>query len=374
MAKIFKGIFLAVLGIAVIAASFFYFYYRSQQVNYLISGVPYYGIYNHFLDADSLSATSVADILGYWGDERFKLSDLMKRFPQENAMSIFDLEAFFKANGYETYRWIPSKSGEEINEIKKFINPEKKIPVIVFQKRSTDPMRISPGFRVAIGVFDKQQKMIVHDHDFGNNYEISYQDFEAMFKDDSRSILAVWPSDILAKEIKSPSSIPAYSARWPEMEKVGQMLMKGTDALLFLFQKDYKKSVQTQEAMINDPSFDYFPPAHRVYMYSSLARRKLELVVEDSVALGEVIRLIEDKILPLNDNLSQPYKNWAEQVEFFKDPNYKQDKFPRPYYLLGLAYLQKGDKDSAIKNFEEALKIYPKYKAASDELKKLKTQ
>jgi len=373
MIKTPAKIFLVVLGIAIIAVGFYYYFYPQPQVNYLIPGVPYYGFFNHFFAADSWTVTSAADVLGYWGDERFSLADLVKQFPLESISSTLDLSAFFKTNGYETYRWASSEAGSEINEIKKFVNPEKKIPVIVYQKRSVNPARIANGSRVVIGIFDSEKKIIAHDHDFGNNYEISYKDFEAMFEPNARAILAVWPSETLIKEIKGPDSSRAYPARWPEMAVIGQLLlMKGADSIFFYYQGDKEKAMQLQQELVADESFSLFPPAHQVFIYGSVATLRLEAAKNDLAALDAVIQFINDKILPLNNNLSQPHKNWTEQIEFFKNHNYNEDKFVWPYYLLGSAYLQKGDKELARKNFEEALKINPDYKLAQEALKQLK--
>lgn len=351
-------------------------YFNKQQVNYLIPGVPYYGFYNHFFDANSTFVTSVADILGYWGDEVALpvLFSALTKDDKDNSiyLTTLQLQKFFQAKGYETYRWTANEPGGEINEIKKFVNPNKKIPVIVFQKRSNDSAESAMGSRVVIGVFDGQRKMIVHDHDFGNNYEISYKDFEAMFQPNARAILAVWPSDALAKKIKGPDFSRAYPERWPEMKKIGQLLMKGADSMMFYSQKNYGKTIQLSQELVDDPNFDYLPPAHRVYIYSFLAKNRLSIFLKNPIAFDGAIAFINTKILPLNNNLSQPYKNWTEQVNFFKNHNYNEDKFVYPHYLLGWAYLQKGDKELARKNFEEVLKINPGYKPAQEALEQLK--
>lgn len=351
-------------------------YFNRNQVNYLIPGVPYDGVYSHFLEFDSPVVTSVADILGYWGDEVDLpfLSSALEGYD----ITTSQLENFFQAKGYKTYLYVSGQAGNEINEIKKFVNPKMKIPVIVYQKRSIDPDRISNGLRVVIGVFDNEKKIITHDHDFGNNYEISYTDFEAMFRPNARTILAVWPSTDLAKKIKGPDYSRVYQARWPEMEKIGQFLMKGADFVTFYFQKNYEKASQLIPELIDDPALSYLPPAHQVQLYSLLVRNslgRLDVSQNNSnnpVILDEAIDFINNQILPLNNNLSQPYKNWTEQIEFFKNHNYSEDKFVTPYYLLGRVYLLKGDNEMARKNFEEALKIDPSHKASQTALQQLK--
>ncbi|MBU3901646.1 hypothetical protein KKF25_03305, partial [Patescibacteria group bacterium] len=308
--------------LVIVLASFGVFgwqFYSKQQVNYLIPGVPYYGFYNHFFDADSTSVTSVADVLGYWGDERVSLADLMEQFPRGNASTTLDLAAFLRANGYETYRWASNEPGGEINEIKKFVNPDKKIPVIVLQKRSNDSARSAQGFRVVIGVFDGQNKIVVHDHDFGNNYEISYKDFEAMFKENGRVILAFWPGEALAKEIKGPDYNKEYPKRLQAMDNLGELLIKGADAIALANILKNEQALQLYQEFVADPKFSYFPPAHQVIFYTFLARLYSRLDKTE-----EAIKIINEKALPINHDLTQSYEDWEK-------PSGK-GRFGSPYY------------------------------------------
>ncbi len=229
--KFWITIGLALLILAGLAGGWFY-YFQIYHVNYLIKGVPYNGIYNLFFErADSTLISSMMDILGYWGDKRITLSQLLEKFPPPDITrkpappaSIQDVKKFFEENGYETYYWTSTDSGKEIKEIKKFVNSVKKIPVVVYQKRSFDEESSAKAFRVVIGIFDRDKKVIVHDHNFGNNYEISYQDFEKMFRNDARVILAVWPSDKIKGQIAGPNYNAPYPSRLEAMDRVGNIL------------------------------------------------------------------------------------------------------------------------------------------------------
>jgi len=351
---------------------FYYHYYYQPPVNYLIPGVPYYGFYNHFFDADSSVITSVADILDYWGDERFNLTDLMGLFTKSGIFTSGNLQNFFKENGYETYRWTSTQEGGELSQIKKFVNDNKKTPVLVYQNRSVDSRRIAKGFRVVIGVLDRDKKIVVHDHDFGNNYEISYENFQKMFQVDTRAILAVWPSNDLIRDIKGPDFNKTYSNRLTAMDKVGELLIKGADSLIFYDKGDYERSVHLHRELVEDPGFSYFPPAHRIIMLGFLVNSQLRLSSTTPTVIDEVIKFINAEMLPLNNNLSASYDGWTEQVEFFKNHGYSVDKFAQPYYFLGKAYLYKEEKTLAKRNFEEALKIYPNHKPSQDALEELK--
>ena len=87
---------------------------------------------------------------------------------------------------------------------------------------------------MVIGIFDDEKKVIVHDHLLGNNYEISYQDFENMFLPNARAILAVWPSDKIKGIIKGPNSQTSYPPRLEAMDKLGPVLaLTWADAVFY---------------------------------------------------------------------------------------------------------------------------------------------
>jgi tetratricopeptide (TPR) repeat protein len=364
-----------ILGLAVLlGVSSFYYQSKDGSVNYLIKGVPYFGFYNHSFDADLSIASAIADVFGYWGDERFNLMDLAKKFPASkfNQQILLELPNFFQDNGYEVYSG-KAETGEELKEIKKFVNSKNKIPVIVFQKNSLNPNRISFGLRVVIGVFDREKKVIVHDYIFGNNYEISYQDFQKLFQSEPKFILAVWPSAELAGKIKGPDANPqSYPERTVIMDKIGKLLETGSDAYMFYSRNSFAIASRLFEKILESPDAVYFLPAHRVYLYNLLAFSQFFLYQKDPQKLDDVIKLINEKILPLNYDLSQPYNGWTEQLEYFKNYNFSTDKSPMPFYILGQIYLAKGNKELAKKNFKEALRIYPDYSWAKEAIERLK--
>ncbi len=336
---------------------FWYYYSPTGQVNYLIPGVPYNGIYNLFFrNSDSLAMSSVLDILGYWGDNRFSTSQIREKLIQPNASSslayfaqyqlldtTLNIKNFFDANGYETYRWASSDLGNEIEEIKKFVNPQKKTPILVFQRRSLKIAEPISGLRVVIGVFDKDKKVIVHDHDLGNNYEISYKDFEAMFKPDARAILAVWPSDNLKASLKGPDLSVSYSQRTEAMNKTGDLLVeKGAVSVYYGIVNNPLKNIEILQKMIGDLNFKYFPPAFQVVELSVLANYYLRIDEPE-----KAIELINEHTLPLNHDLNKPFLGWVVLPV---------DKYVRPYFILSKAYLENNQRSLAITSYKEMVK------------------
>jgi len=374
MAKIsIKVIILIILALSVVAGGFYYFYYYQAQENYLIPGVPYYGFYNHFFDADSTLVTSVADILGYWGDE-VDLPALFSMFaPADDKEgnlvypTTLQLQKFFQERGYETYRWASNQPGGEINEIKKFVNQDKKIPVIVYQKRSFVSDNQRRAFRVVIGLSDHDKKVTVHDYTFGNNFQISYADFNKMFLTDARAVLAVWPTSDLNQKIKGPNYSATYPGRLAVMDKMGDYLIRPSDMYFASLNKDYINALKMLQEFISDEKFNSLPPVYRLYFNAFLARVFLYLNQPD-----KAIETITNRVLPLNSSLDEPYDGWTEQLSYFKNNNYSRASLAYPYYVLGLAYIAEGDKELARKNFEEALKINPDSKLAQEALQQLK--
>lgn len=324
---------------------------EAVRVNYLIPGVPYYGFYNHYFQlqlelprSNPTVLSSVVTLLAYWGDNRFDLADLAEEFPSGGLFSTKEMEEFFIKNDYQTYRWTSRTAGGEIDEIKKFINPGKKVPVIIFQRASFEPVSPFLRYHLGIGVFDQDQKIVVHDYYFGNNYEISYDDFEEMFSPNARSILAVWPSEELKEIIEEPNHQVAYPVRLENMDKIGNLLVtKRARANQYAMSDEFEKAEELSlyEDYFNDPSFKYLPPALQVFELCFWA-------VYYSEDPDKMIEIITERILPINHNLDEAPEGWILTP---------QDKFVYPYYLLSQAYLKKGERDLALQAYNEAKQI-----------------
>ena len=364
--KLTVSILVFLLIIIGLSSAWFYFYVLQKEeigkeepaeegINYLISGIPYNGFYNlYFHRADSTVISSIMSILGYWGDQRFDLSYLKEKFPRAELFSSLEIKEFFEENGYSVFRWLSQESGGELEQVKKFVNPAKKTPVMVFQKSLLDPENLTTRYRLVIGVFDKDEKVVVHDHYFGNNYEISYEDFEKMFQPNARAVLAVWPSDSLEGVINGPNDNVVYSPRLDEMDKLGNLLtIKILKTLYYsrVYKDEPEKTTPLFEDFINDDNFQYFPLAFQVSFLSYLANWHLDHLGNPD----ETIKIITEQILPLNHDIGQASEGW------FVPP---QERLAAPYYLLARAYLQKGQRELAIENYQEMKQIDSFHQAA----------
>jgi len=271
-----------------------------------------------------------------------------------------DIKNFFEENGYEVYHWASAKPGGEIEEIRKFVNPDKKTPVMVFQKFSLNPASTVLGYRVAIGVFDRDKEVIVHDYNLGNNFKISYPDFEKMFTSQARAILAVWPSEKMSGTIKGPNDKISYPERLEAMDKLGELLIvKDLESWRYFKFAQFDKAISLYQEFLDDVNFkQYLPAVYQVALVSFLARKSLELNQPD-----EAIKIITERVIPINHDLVKVPPGWAAPL---------QDKFISPYFTLIKAYLKEGKKESAVSAYEEMKKVYEEIKkmAISQEKKK----
>lgn len=332
---------LALLGVVGV-----YYYFWFGKVNYLIPGVPYNGIYNlYFEPANSAKFATILDVLGYWGDKRSGgPSDLAQKFPLTENLSLPDIKKFFEDNGYETYQWYSAEPADEIKEIKKFVNPQEKVPVIVYQRIHHDKDSIFVT-RLVIGVFDKEKKVVVHDYAFGNNYEISYGDFEKMSQTRTRrTILAVWPSDKIKGLIEGPNYNVPYPERLEAMDKVGNIVAtKLMPAIIARRVNNFEKANALFQEFTSDPNFQYFPRQFQVIFLSHLTQSFIDIDKPD-----EAIEIIAEVVMPLNKNLSSAPQGWVIRPI---------DESAFPYLVLSQAYLKKGQKDLAIANYKKLINL-----------------
>lgn len=340
-------LYIAVFAAVILLIAGFYYFSKAITVNYTIAGVPYTGFYNFYLTSIPLNAaaktvSAVSEVLGYWGDKRFDTYYLSKQYPDNRpGAPLSEIKKFFEDQGYQTYGWTYQKSDSAgpdklIAEIKKYVNPTQKIPVMILEKRSPDSTNAPLSLNVVIGVSDVGQKLIVQDYYFGNNYQISYQDFKRMLLSSSNLVmLAVWPSEQLKSKLKPVSQNSQYPARLQAMDKLGELLAtKYADALYDFGSKNTTEGLVIFTEFADDPNFEYLPAAFKVSLLSQLAERDVNAGKPE-----EAIKIIREKVLPINLNLIQSTpKGWDVPA---------QDEYSYPLYVLARAYLKMGDKSQA---------------------------
>jgi tetratricopeptide (TPR) repeat protein len=396
-----KVILLSLL-IVLIGAFGYYFYISYESpVNHLIEGVPYYGIFNLYAEYPT-TVTSIATVLRYHNDERVSFGELKSEFPGPRQRDDDDEESsfqkslrFFEEQGYETFSInLASKQGKEINEIKKYINQD--VPVIVIQQKRLDTKNDDIekfGWRVVIGIFDNRKKVIVHDAYLGNNYELSYGDFEKLFVPGASRMLAVWPRDALAQSLPKPGNGQPYKERPMVMDEAynaigaagrARTLAAASDTLcenagstptldqISAYIKLNKESIRYRDEAINNPAFKMLPPI--VQFHNNLWKAK------SFIRIGEITRAREiliNELIPVNSGLDKTAEGFEFMDTISDTTSIRSDKLvdgqmPYVYELLMHTYRYEGRYKEAIEAYAPYFKLNPNDEYALNILSELR--
>jgi len=343
---------------------------EEERVNYLIPGVPYFGVYNHISDVRSKFAAAAASVLGYWGDRRYVLYDLRKSVPDLDfyfsplsfsvVLGLPDVQDFFRENGYETaFTLLGENERENLRLIKQFVNPQQKIPVVVFQNLSTDKKRPAVTVRVVVGVFDDKQEIVVHDFYWGSNFVLSYDEFFKLFAPGSNSFLAAWPSDILAQSLP-PSGSGLSPQRTKAMDAFRSLFTNFADRAEIKNIGQELRAVVSSREIINDPLFKFLPRIYRIIFYRQLAIDLMRAGKTD-----EAIQIVKEKALPLNHDLDvdEGGGDFVGQFQTFPLCMHgvcrAEKAWEGPFVTLAQAYVKKGDFEKARQNLTEVMRILP---------------
>lgn len=120
----------------------------------------------------------------------------------------------------------------------------------------------------------------------------------------------------------------------------------GVDNLVYHFipAATPEQSLAFYRDIVDDQNFKYFPRQFQVYFLSTYAWQYITLN-----RLDEAIKIFEERVLPINENLNETL-----QPGWYILPI---DKLPAPYFSLSLAYLKKGDKTLALVNYKEYVQL-----------------
>ena len=116
-----------------------------------------------------------------------------------------------------------------------------------------------------------------------------------------------------------------------------------SDATLYRWQGDFEKANALYEELTNDSNFSYFPKAFQVSIVSAFANNHVVLK-----QFNEAIKIINERVLPINKNLSEMPSGWT---------TIPVDKLAYPYYVLALSYLGKGERNLALTSYQEMKSI-----------------
>jgi tetratricopeptide (TPR) repeat protein len=358
----------AVVGVIFFGAKMFQISKENQkQSDYVIQGIPYIGIYNHKGDYSFsyvLGDTSMAaaSLLEYWNPGQNNLVQVALCFSDINNNSgritgLTDIEGCISKFGDYNFQTVHLNT----DELKKYVNSEVKTPLIFFLPVSIDqPLEISyhPA-TLLIGIEDSQKKVILHDFWFGNNYEVSFDDFNKLWEgvrpDGRNTYLVVQPKDLQnkLKEIDS-RKITAYPARTSIMDQAHSMFQNYALGWGAKLRGTYDVAQKYYSEILNDPKFeDYFPPYFKVSLFTKLADVYLAQGNLDQAFVNAT------KAVELNHDLDKPFKDWLGcELRGGNTPG-NQGVSSDAYRILGAVYRKQKKYQAAIDNYQKALDINP---------------
>jgi tetratricopeptide (TPR) repeat protein len=358
---------------------------EEKNINYVIPGVPYFGVHNH-KDANSLigfygggdSCSGALSVLEYWnpGQDDFVsscdgLRDADKERKNTTVIGYDNFIGFFQNKNFEA-----RKEKIALENLGKYINSGSRTPLILFLPISTDqPAEVTyfPA-RVLIGGDHSQRKLIFHDFWLGNNYEMSYDEFNQLqgrAGDDLRDTYVVIQPKKLTEKISELNSrqLLDYPARTSIMENAAEMFKNyaiGSGGAfsfrLWPTALDYLNKVE------KSPNFEeYFPPYFKTILSYQLAQ-----VYFNKNDLEKALSYAQ-KSVEMNHDLDQPFKDW---------PGYEADGIrpdtpgttAGPYVMLGDVYAKKGNLNDALENYKKAFEIWSSSQTLKDTINQIEMQ
>lgn len=337
-----------------------------KSTDYVIPNVPYVGIFNHkdaYSHVSDITPGGVVSVLEYWNPGKNNLSEVGQSFdhPENQFFGLFQAKDFFEKRGGYT----AEEKHLEISDLKKYINPDVRTPLLLLLSIDKEqPLNVQYyPFALLIGIKESQQKMVFHSTWFGNNFELTLDEFneleERMRPDMRNNYLIVQPEDFQNKldEVKNRTEAP-YASRTEIMNKAQNMFKNfalgrgafrvGLDDLAM----DYYTKVK------NDPNFNgYFPPYYKARTFQEIARVYFQKKDFDN-ALAHINQTID-----LNHDLDKPFKDWPG-YEFRMNKADVVDRYSFPYKFLGDIYVEKKEYSKAVDSYKKTLDISPSFEAA----------
>lgn len=339
----------------------------NSSSDYIIPGVPSINIFNHQGDLSYIfpsdTTAGAVSVLEYWNPGANNFVEISSFIYAEKEKTGEAIRKLIDAQYKNKYTFKREKLS--INDLKKYINPKVKTPLLLFFPLDKD-QAVNINFHplsVLIGIKESEKKIVFHNYYFGNNYEMSFADFEKSWErmrpDERNAFYVIQPVDIdeRLKEISSRKM-----AEYPDRIRV----MKEFNSLVanFAISRVMSSTNQNYLAMEyilrvkSDPRFEKeVHNAYKTELYFILANAYLKKGELDS-AKENALRSVE-----LNHDLNKPLWDWpGMEIQGNKSGN--TGEYSDPYRILGDVYLQTNEFELARQNYEKALAIRPDNAAA----------
>lgn len=342
-----------------------------KRIDYVIPGVPYIGIYNHkgklkrlAYDRDS----AVASVLEYWSPRENDFVKIRKGLVVFKQKKGPDYLASF-VNGLGGVQ--AEVKNLKLEELRNYISSSTRMPLITFTAISENQppeSRYYPA-RVLIGLKESEKKLIFHDYWLGNNYEVSFDEYNRLLEKTPLELrnkyVIIWPKNLSnkLKEVQNRSIIP-YPQRTEIMNKAEEMFKNYAMAVYPYYSKQYDETEKYFSNVINNPDFEeFFPPEYKVRVYCELA--EMQLGKNDlEAALVNVQKSIE-----MNHDLDKPFKDWLGYKMRGNAPGHLGE-LTMPDRILGDIYMQLKDFARAKESYQKSLNIRPQNKKALEGLRR----
>jgi len=342
-----------------------YLFFKPQTVkvtDYIISNVPYVGIHNHkgllsYAGGDTESA--VTSILEYWNPGKNNLTEINRYFSQYRKTLITgELIINFINTVYDNYQ--VRRVNLNIDEIKNYINSQIRTPLFLFLSIDTDqPLKVvyHPA-SVLIGIKESEQKLVFHNFWLGNNYEITFNEFnnlqEKMRPDERNTYFVIQPKDFKEKlETIRQRPIISYPKRTSIMVEGETMFKNYGIASGAAYLSLNNIAIDYFSRVVNDAKFDsYFPPYPKVSVLYSFAEVYLR-----QRNIASALKYVQQAI-ELNYDLDREFKDWPG-YEIRTNRSDIIDRISGPYRVLGDIYRELKDFLKAKEAYQKALEINP---------------
>lgn len=355
-----RPLLLAILVGLMVAAAIggYYWYSRETYFNYVIPGVPDYTFfsvgYNLGKNAPDqyfqLSPTKAAldTVFDYWGGQRGvlqKYPDGIDKEAEGRTFFLADLADFARSQGYDA----EVLRARDISDLHAFINPQVRTPVLVYQPPALNYHGLWMPYRVIIGLRDRDRKVIVHDFTFGNNYEISYDNFTALWGKSASGLQGKSYLVIRPKNWQEVSRKLVVASRYPERAPVMDQTIL-LERMLYLNDrlmhgaKPEEMAVLYGDIIKEDKALQYFPRWVLTTLFANAAAYNYRAGnIADAVSLA---RKADD----LNRDLGEPKAGWTYSWPY-------GDELARVWLNDGVIYENAGDRTSAIANYQRAWQL-----------------
>ena len=334
---------------------------------HLIPNVSYRGQYLGTILSNQES-TAALTLLDYWNTIEVSNEELAIRLEPSSVeafrnFGIHTVRDFFtEKNFYTELSPIPSS-----DHLKFFI--ANNVPVYVQQRLTPAGYEQLFSSRIYIGYSDEKREFTVHDNNFGNNFTISYDEFDSLSRT-YQQMLIVTPSGYsLSNTPTLPSAQPSdYPERLAIMDDIGLRDIQIKLMLVNYHKKEaavqmenrVSQTVQLLEEIITHEAFERLHPAARM----SISYNLTGFYMSEAPDYQRAIEILETVTLPLIENydFSEPFGEWDRKMDplVYEAPYWSAT----PWARLGFLYHQLGNSDKSREAFNRSLEHVPGYPEA----------